>query len=442
MSFKEYQFKDYINEALAAINFKEPTEVQKLVIPRALKGEQVVVESATGSGKTHSFLLPIFERIDESVKEVQAVIISPTRELAQQLFNVASTIAEKNTAIDVRLAIGGTNRDSEIKRLNASQPQIVIGTLGRIQDLVIQTNVLKIYNAKMVVIDEADMVINEKDLADVDKVLGVIQNKPQFLVFSATMPKHLRQFVNKYLSGVAEIVLSEENLTTSNIEHIMIPCKAKQREVVLEELLQIINPYLALIFVNTKDGVEELADYLANHNYRVAKIHGDLDDRARKQILRRIHDLQYQYVVASDIASRGIDIEGVSHVINFDLPKDVEFYIHRTGRTARHDAKGTAYSLYPYEGEEYVNLLKEKGLKPKFMKIVDGELKEIKLVTKKTTNPIKLKEIELHTKIKLPSKVKPGYKKKRMAKINDELRKAKRSRIEEIYRKKKHDENR
>ncbi len=440
MKFKEYNFKSYIQDALKRLSFDKPTLVQEKVIPEALKKNSLVVESATGSGKTHAFLLPIFQNLDENNKNVQAVILSPTRELAAQLFNVAKEIVE-GTEVDVRLFIGGQNRETEIKRLSTSQPQVVIGTLGRISDLAIKANVLKIYQANTLVVDEADMVFDEKDLVEVDKVISLIQDEPQFLVFSATMPKSLRIFVNKYLSGVDEIIIEEKSLTKDAIEHVMIPCKARAKEDVLLELLETITPYMAIIFANTKEKVDHLSSFLASNNYKVAKIHGDLDERERKQILKRIHDLKYQYIVASDIAARGIDIEGISDVINFDLPKDTEFYIHRSGRTARYEATGRVFSLYTYDTENYVDELKKKGLNPIFMKIVDHELVQTKLPKSRNLTVVQEAEAALHQKYKLPKKVKPGYKKKRMEKINKELRKVKRSRVEEIYRRKNKGQN-
>ena len=440
MKFKEYNFKSYIQDALERLSFDEPTLVQEKVIPEALKKNSLVVESATGSGKTHAFLLPIFQNLDENNKNVQAVILSPTRELAAQLFNVAKEIVE-GTEVDVRLFIGGQNRENEIKRLSSSQPQVVIGTLGRISDLAIKANVLKIYQANTLVVDEADMVFDEKDLVEVDKVISLIQDEPQFLVFSATMPKSLRIFVNKYLSGVDEIIIEEKSLTKDAIEHVMIPCKARAKEEVLLELLETITPYMAIIFANTKEKVDHLSSFLASNNYKVAKIHGDLDERERKQILKRIHDLKYQYIVASDIAARVIDIEGISDVINFDLPKDTEFYIHRSGRTARYEATGRVFSLYTYDTENYVDELKKKGLNPIFMKIVDHELVQTKLPKSRNLTVVQEAEAALHQKYKLPKKVKPGYKKKRMEKINKELRKVKRSRVEEIYRRKNKGQN-
>lgn len=433
--FIDYKFKPYIQEALKEINFFEPTPIQELTIERALKKESLIIESATGSGKTHAFLLPVFQKLNEEDESVQAVIISPTRELANQLFEVANQIAKHSEKeIFIMKLTGGNDREKEVNRLQKSQPHIVIGTIGRIVDLAIDSNVLKIHNANMVIIDEADMVFTHKEILEVDKIMGKIQGFPQFLIFSATIPKGLRQFLNKYLENVKAITIEETNLTTSNIEHYMLQCKAKKKDDVLLTLLENINPYLAIIFVNTKEEVERLALFLAEKGYKVGKIHGSMEDRNRKQMLKRINNLEFKYVVASDIVARGIDIEGVSHVINYDLPKDVEFYIHRTGRTARFNNTGYAYSLYAYEDDSYIKLLQAKGLKPKFIKITKGEIIEVKFFVKKELSKTQEIEQRVHREIPLPKKVKPGYKKKRKEAIEKKIKKEKKARISEIYR--------
>ncbi len=434
--FKDYHLKQYLNKALNSIGFVDTTKVQKEVIPLAISGESLMVESATGSGKTHSFMIPILQRLNEENKSIQAVIISPTRELAMQLYNVCTELVKHSEKeIVVAKAIGGVDRDQEIKKYEKSQPHIVIGTIGRLVDLVINSNVLKIHDSSMVIIDEADMIFEEKEMLEVDKIMGKIQGKPQFLIFSATIPNGLRHFLRKYLEKVKTITLKEKSLTTENIEHLMLQCKAKNKETVLLDLLKIINPFLAIIFVNNKEGVDELSLMLAKEGYRVGKLHGAMEDRARKQMIKRINALEFQYIVASDIAARGIDIQGVSHVINFDLPKDIEFYIHRTGRTARYNNKGCAYSLYAYQDDGYVKGLQAKGLQPKFVKIVNNELVESKFYVKKEQGFAKTIENEIHAKTKMPKKVKPGYKKKRMEEINKQIKKAKKAHISEIYKK-------
>lgn len=436
-SFKDYHFREYINEALAEINFKSPTPIQAKVLAKAIRGETLMVESATGSGKTHAFMLPIFQKINIENKSCQAVIISPTRELAEQLYLVANQIASHSKKeIVVSKVIGGMDRDNEIKKLEKVQPHIIIGTIGRIHDLVITSNALKIHNAATIVIDEADMIFEEKEIVEVDHIMGKIQNNPQFLIFSATISKGLRSFLNTYFKNIELINIEEKNLTNKNIEHLMLQCKAKQKELVLLDLLKLLKPYLAIIFVNTKEKVDTLSLMLAENSYKVGKLHGDMDDRERKQMLRRIKDLEFTYIVASDIAARGIDIEGVSHVINFDLPKDIEFYIHRCGRTARFDKTGIAISLYAYEDDSYVKSLRNKGLIVKFVKIQDNSLVETKLVKRASHSFVRDIETQTHSEVPMPKKVKPGYKKKRKEEIDKIIRKKKREHIEEIYRRK------
>ena len=222
----------------------------------------------------------------------------------------------------------------------------------------------------------------------------------------------------------------------------MLQCKAKKKDEVLLQLLEIINPYLAIIFVNTKEEVERLSMYLAEQGFKVGKMHGSMEDRSRKQMLKRINNLEFKYVVASDIVARGIDIEGVSHVINYDLPKDIEFYIHRTGRTARFTNTGVAYSLYAYEDDSYIKLLQSKGLKPKFVKITNGNIVEVKFFVKKELTVSQQIENKVHREIPLPKKVKPGYKKKRNEQIKKKIKQEKRARISEMYRKKAQKERR
>ena len=440
MKFQSMNLKPELLQAISELGFYEATKVQEQVYLSWKKKQNIIVQSATGTGKTHAFLVPIFNELTKEDK-VQTVIIAPTRELAMQLSKVASQLG-KYLNIDIRLYIGGANRDDEIRRLKLSQPQVVIGTVGRLHDLAIKENALKLYTATNLVIDEADMVFEEKDIVEVDQLLSLFNDEPRFWLFSATITKGLRSFINKYLGATTEIILDEASLTKASIEHVFIPCKAKNKDEVLIDLLKTIKPYLALIFVNTKEKVNTLSSTLANVGFKVGTIHGDLDDRERKQVIKRITDMQYQYIVASDIASRGIDLPGVSHVINFDLPKETDFYIHRTGRTARYDANGVAFALYDYDDEKYVEALRKKGLNVKFKRINNGMLEATKLPKAKGTTLMKQKEDAVHAKHPLPKKVKPGYKKKRMDVINKEIKQLRRERIEEIYKKKAHNENR
>ncbi|NLM33022.1 MAG: DEAD/DEAH box helicase [Acholeplasmataceae bacterium] len=439
MYFKDFAFKPYIQKALQEIGFIKLTEIQKEIIPQALEGKSVIGKSLTGTGKTHAFLLPILQNLEEDKRFCQSIFLSPTRELAFQLYEETLKITKHSDIhIDVRLYTGGTDREDDIKRLLSSQPQIVIGTLGRIKDLCVDENVLKLHTAKTIVIDEADMFFAESELIEIDQVFSVLSNEIQIMVFSATISQNLIVFLNKYLQKIDVIDVTNRKLTKDTITHIFIPTKNKDKNELLNRLLKSFNPFLALIFANTKAKVDEISLYLASQGYEVAKLSGDLPPRQRKQILKRIKNFQYQYVVATDLAARGIDIPGTSHVINYELPEDIEFYIHRTGRAARFEDIGHAISFYDYEDDHYLEKLESKGINSIYMNLVDNQLvptteRNSQAQRKRPTSTV---EEELHRKIPLPKKVKPGYRKKRKELIEKQLRKFKRARIEEIYRRK------
>lgn len=434
-SFKEYNFKDYINKGLESINFKSPTDIQNIVIPKALNGINIIGKSQTGSGKSHAFILPILQKLDESLKEVQAVIVSPTRELARQIYeNILDITKFSDEQIDVRLYVGGQNRDAEIARLNASQPQIVIGTIGKLTDVAIKTNLLKIHTAKIVVIDEADMVFEIDEINDIDKLFGRFQDI-QVMSFSATIPENVITFLNKYLDKSEVIDLVKKNIEKESIDHFFLPTKNKNKDEILCNILNSIQPYLVLIFANTVKKVDEIAKMLGENGFKVTKITGSLEARERKSILSRIKSGEFQYIVASDIAARGMDITGVTHVINYELPKDIEYYVHRIGRTARMNMTGSAISFYDYEDENYVNLLRNKGFTIRFMSFKNGEFTPTRERNRSVKKDSKMEQ-EIHAKHPVPKKVKPGYKKKRKEAIEKEIRKVKRSKIEQIYRKK------
>lgn len=439
MKFIELNLKPYLYKGLEELGFVELTGIQFAVIPRALQGESVIGKSLTGTGKTHAFVIPVLQNLDENSKVVQSLILSPTRELAHQLYDEIIKLTKHNEKfIDVRLYTGGTDREADISRLKSSQPQIVVGTLGRIKDLCIDENVLKIHTAKTVVIDEADMFFEQSELVEIDQVFSILPDEFQTMVFSATISQNLVVFLNKYLQKIDIIDVTEREITKDTITHVFIPTKYKDKNQLLNDLLKSFNPFLAIIFANTKTKVDEISLYLASQGFEVAKISGDLPPRQRKQILKRIKDLQYQYVVATDLAARGIDIPGTSHVINYELPEEIEFYIHRTGRVARYTDLGHAISFYDYEDDKYLDKLERKGINSVYMALENNELVPTteRNARSKRTKPISSVELEVHRKYPIPKKVKPGYRKKRKDQINKELRKIKRKRIEEIYRKK------
>ena len=412
---KMFTYKKFINEAIEELGFKALTEVQSLVIPKILKGQDLIVKSATGTGKTHGYLIPIFERLDLSVQECQVLISAPTRELAMQIYNFARQIkSHSETPIDIRLYTGGTNRKEEIARLEKKQPHIAIGTPGKLKDLVVKMNVLKAHLVRTFIVDEADMTLDEGFLADVDQVAGTMDEHLQMLVFSATIPESMQPFLKKYLKNPELIAVDKGAGVNENVKHFIIKTKERDRFSVFEKLLETLNPYLAIAFCNTKESADELYAKMKAKNFNVVLIHGGLEARKRKLIVSDIRELKDQYVVATDIISRGIDIHGISHIINFELPEDVEFYVHRSGRTGRMDKDGKVLSLYDFSDNSYLNKLENKGIKTESLDIKGGELVAVKprnARAKKDWKPGKSFETA-KILVKKSTTVKPGYKKK------------------------------
>ncbi len=415
MNFKELNLKDYILSSVEELNFKELTEIQEKVIPLALKNNQIIGKSQTGTGKTHSFLIPIFQKLNEEDKKVQALICAPTRELSTQIYNVAQQIAKHSDKdIDIRLYTGGTDRNKEIHRLQNSQPQIVIGTPGKIYDLAMKENVLKATTLNSFIIDEADMSLETGFLTDIDGLLGRMNKDIQIQVFSATIPVKLQHFLKKYLDSPEFVEIRPKQVTSVKLENVLISVKNKSKLEMLNQLTKTINPYICLVFCNTKTKVQEVYDFLKSKKLNVGIIHGDLTPRERSREMKKINALEYQYIVASDIASRGIDIQGVSHVVNYELPKDPAFYIHRIGRTARASFDGQAISFFEFLDDEYLDVLESKGVTFKYKAIINKELKDTKArnarKNREATTSDEVKQARIMNKSKI--KVKPGYKKK------------------------------
>lgn len=419
MIFDGYEWKDYIVRALNDLGFKEFTDVQKAVFSNLKTNKNILAKSKTGSGKTHAFLLPIFQDLDEDDYKIQATIVAPTKELAMQIYKVCQHIASfSDKRINVKLYSGGSDRNREIEKLGNNMPQIVIGTPGKIKDLAIDENVLKIFTSKYFIVDEVDMTFESGFAEDLDLISAVVTNA-KMMFFSATVAEKILPYLKKYMTNVE--FLDINNTYDNKIEHIWIPIKYKERFDVLLDLMDTMHPYFCIIFANKKETVIELGKKLTQAGYFIGLMHGDLTPRDRKKVLQGCKNLDYQYLVATDLAARGIDIEGVTHIINYEIPKDYEFYMHRSGRTGRMHKDGIVYSLYEDLDNEYLDNLAKKGVKPSYFEIKNKELIPYKgrnsraLRVKPTTNY----QLEASKYIPKAKKVTPGYKKKRQAMIDD-----------------------
>lgn len=430
MSFKDFNFKPYIQRALDELKFVDPTDVQAKLIPVVRSGRDLVGESKTGSGKTHTFLLPIFEKLDESSDDVQVVITAPSRELATQIYQATKQIAEHSEQ-EIRVVnyVGGTDKLRQIEKLKVSQPHIVIGTPGRIYDLV-KSGDLVIHKAHTFVVDEADMTLDMGFLDTVDKIAGSLPKDVQILVFSATIPQKLQPFLKKYLTNPVMEKIKTATVIADTIDNWLLSTKGRDKNAQILELSKLMQPYLAMIFVNTKECADELHSYLSSNGLKVAKIHGGIAPRERKRIMNQVKNLEFEYIVATDLAARGIDIEGVSHVINDAIPQDLSFFVHRVGRTGRNGLSGTAITLYQPSDDSDIRELEKLGINfiPKVIK--NGEFQDTydrdrRNNREKSYQKLDTEMIGLVKKKK--KKIKPGYKKKIQWKVEEKRRKERRA---------------
>ena len=411
--FERFNLKPFIIESVKELGFFEPTEIQERLIPTVLKGDSVIGQSQTGTGKTHAYLLPMIQKVNPYKEAVQAIITAPTRELATQIYQEVLKITKNSEEeIAVRLYIGGTDKQRTIEKLK-HQPHIVVGTPGRINDLV-KEQALFVHSAPILIIDEADLMLEMGFLEDVDQIASRMAETLQMLVFSATIPEKLKPFLKKYMENPKYIQVEPKQVTAAKIDHYLLPARHRNKLELVFQALETFNPYLAIVFTNTKKKADEVADRLIGKGLKVGRIHGDLSPRERKQMMKQILDLDYQYIVATDLAARGIDIQGISHVINYELPSDLDFYIHRVGRTARAGYSGIALTIYEDRDEDALNKLENKGIEFKHCDLHDHEWVDLGDRNKRNKRKRQVNKIDLKAKsiIKKPKKVKPGYKKK------------------------------
>lgn len=414
-NFRALGLHDMIVNVTEQLYFQKPTEIQRQAIPVLLRGESMIGQSKTGSGKTHAYLLPLLNNIDEEKNHVQYVITTPTRELALQIYEEVRQIAKlakKEHLWRTRLITGGMDRERMISRLESTVPNIVIGTPGRIFDMV-DIGVLSIYEASTFIIDEADLMFDMRFLETIDQLLVRCKENIQIGVFSATFPEQLQHFLAKYLRHPTHIKIEDE-LVPEEMTHRLILKREHKLIEQIEDLATVIQPYVAILFVNSKESADELYRELLKKNFSAGIIHGGLTSRERRRMTKAILDHQFQYIVATDLASRGIDIKGTSHVIHVEMPKEIEFYIHRSGRTARAGLPGTVISYYTESDVPLIEQLERKGVNFEFYDIKNGHWVE----TKRHDARSRRKNIqtdldrEAWRRVRKPKKVKPGYKKK------------------------------
>jgi ATP-dependent RNA helicase DeaD len=348
LSFLDLGISQERVQQLEQLGFTAPTNIQSQAIPHLLNGRDVVGQSQTGTGKTAAFSLPILERLDITQRAVQALILTPTRELAIQVHDAVNEFVGSQ-GLRVLAIYGGQSIDRQIMQLKRGV-HIVVGTPGRVIDL-LDRGSLKLDRVKWMVLDEADEMLSMGFIDDVEKILSQAPEERQTALFSATMPPSIRLLVNRFLNSPVTITVEQPKAAPNKINQVayVVP-RHWSKARALQPILEMEDPETALIFVRTRRTAAELTNQLQSAGHSVDEYHGDLSQQARERLLSRFRNRQVRWVVATDIAARGLDVDQLSHVINFDLPDSVETYVHRIGRTGRAGKEGTAISLVqPFE---------------------------------------------------------------------------------------------
>ncbi len=436
MNFKAFNLKEELVEALYKLGYKEPTKVQETVIPKALKGENIIVSSHTGSGKTHSFLIPIINNLEFN-NNVQAIIISPTRELARQIYRFTEDFKTYFPNLKTKLFISGVDFNKDLSSLN-NGCNIIIATPGKLASLLLDSSI-SLDSLKTIVLDEADMLIEEGFIEEINKIIKKTTRKPQIEVFSATINKKVEVFLKKFIDADYTITMKDDIPTSYTVNHYLVNTKHRDVYTSVLDFIKIKNPYLLLVFMNSKEEVKKMYNFLSEQGYRIGILSGDLESRERKSMLRRINNDEFRVVVCSDIAARGLDINDVSDVISVFLPNNLEYYFHRAGRTGRNFKSGNSYVFYDYDHTKPIFKLLESNIKVEYLKLDNNGLSADLPLKKETKKKIKV-DTELDKNIKKAkyeaksNKVKPNYKKKVKLAIDKVKRKHKREIIKKDIR--------
>ena len=341
--FEEMGLSEEIQKAVRYMGFEEASPIQAKAIPAMISGIDLIGQAQTGTGKTAAFGIPILEKVDPKLKKLQAIVLCPTRELAIQVADEIRNLSRYMHGIKVLPIYGGQDIVKQIRSLK-SGTQIVIGTPGRVMDHM-RRKTMKLDFVHTVVLDEADEMLNMGLREDIEFVLSGVPEERQTVLFSATMPKPIMEITKKFQNNAKVIKVTKKELTVPNIEQYYYDVKPKKKEEVLSRLLDIYSPRLSVVFCNTKKQVDLLVNALLGRGYFAAGLHGDMKQEQRDRVMQGFRTGKTEILVATDVAARGIDVDEVEAVFNYDLPQDDEYYVHRIGRTGRAGREGRAFSF-------------------------------------------------------------------------------------------------
>lgn len=383
--------------ALANEGITKPTTIQEKAIPAVLSGRDVVAKAQTGTGKTLAFLLPILEKLNPA-SGAQALIITPTRELSIQIAAVAKPLAALLDLGALSLH-GGQALEPQQNKLK-KQPHIIIGTPGRILDHQ-RRKAISLSRVSVLVLDEADQMLHRGFLGEVEEIIKQTPRNRQTLLFSATIPAKIRNLADQYMTKPLDIRIKTTHITLDEIRQIIVETTPEKKVDKLCSLIEEHRPYLALVFCHTKERAQALTLDLAKKGILVDELHGDLSQAKRQQVLKKFADAKLEVLVATDIASRGLDIEGVTHVFNYDIPHDVDTYIHRIGRTGRAGETGTAITFVTADERGWLGQI-ERGIESQLERYkADG-----KLTVKKAAKPKTIHKPSLPPRIRAKQEAK------------------------------------
>ncbi len=366
VKFTELNISETTLKSVRRMGFEEATPIQEGTIRLGMEGKDIIGQAQTGTGKTTAFGIPLIEKIDTRDGNVQGLVIAPTRELAIQVSEELYKLG-KDKNVRILSVFGGQEIGRQIRALK-NRPQIIVGTPGRLLDH-INRRTLKLENVNTLVLDEADEMLNMGFIEDIQSIMSNVPETRQTLLFSATMPDPIRRIAEKFMKTPEIVKIKSKEMTVENIEQFFVKSVEREKFDILSRLLNVHQPELAIVFGRTKRRVDELAHALNIRGYLAEGIHGDLSQAKRMSVLKQFKANKIDILVATDVAARGLDISGVSHVYNFDIPQDPESYVHRIGRTGRAGKKGVAVTFVTPREMGYLSIV-ERTTKKKMEALV------------------------------------------------------------------------
>ncbi|HER0045141.1 TPA: DEAD/DEAH box helicase [Streptococcus pyogenes] len=364
MKFTEFNLSQDIQSAVVTAGFEKASPIQEMTIPLALEGKDVIGQAQTGTGKTAAFGLPTLNKIRTNENIIQALVIAPTRELAvqsqEELFRFG-----REKGVKVRSVYGGSSIEKQIKALK-SGAHIVVGTPGRLLDL-IKRKALILDHVETLILDEADEMLNMGFLEDIEAIISRVPADRQNLLFSATMPAPIKQIGVKFMKDPEHVQIKNKELTNVNVDQYYVRVKEQEKFDTMTRLMDVNQPELSIVFGRTKRRVDEITRGLKLRGFRAEGIHGDLDQNKRLRVIRDFKNDQIDILVATDVAARGLDISGVTHVYNYDITQDPESYVHRIGRTGRAGKSGESITFVSPNEMGYLSMIEnltKKQMKP------------------------------------------------------------------------------